>query len=60
MKLKPCPFCGEQPNYSASCQDEFKGWCSIYCGCGANMSGYETKNEVSDAWNKRISNVNKN
>jgi Lar family restriction alleviation protein len=55
-KLKPCPFCGSKPNYSASCYDKYKGYCSIYCPtCGAGMSGYESKNEVLIAWNRRAS-----
>jgi Lar family restriction alleviation protein len=52
-KLKPCPFCGKKPNYSASCQDGYTGRCSIYCSCGASMNGYETKAEVLKTWNTR-------
>ena len=52
-ELRECPFCGSKPTYTASCRDGFIGTCSIYCQCGAGMSGYETKGEVKKAWNTR-------
>jgi len=58
IELLPCPFCGNRPNYSASIQDKYGGYCSIYCRiCGAGVSGYDTKNSVLKAWNTRSSPV---
>ena len=59
--IKPCPFCGDRPNYEDSdfcypSNREGTLWsahcCAGGCGCGASMLG-QTKQEAIDNWNNR-------
>ncbi len=49
MKLKPCPFCGQQPKSWWDIQDK-EGY-NIYC-CYINISKIY-KEEAEKAWNSR-------
>ena len=46
-KLKPCPFCGGEAHFVNN-----DNW--IACGdCGAETSYFDTKEEATEAWNRR-------
>lgn len=56
MKLKPCPFCGEQK--SLSCKNDYNRTSMfryfIYCPeCNAEGPARDTKRKAVNNWNKR-------
>ncbi len=69
LKLKPCPFCGEELavvskitegcfiKYQIVCDDSSyrKGaYDGVYVyGCGGSTGYYDTRSEAIDAWNTR-------
>lgn len=69
IKLKPCPFCGEEfavvskisdgclKKYQIVCDDSSMRKCAcegVYVyGCGGSTGYYETRAEAIDAWNTR-------
>lgn len=59
-KLKPCPFCGEEPYLQFRESDktlldvEFYVECANpYCGVEPVTSGFETEEDAIAAWNRR-------
>lgn len=56
-KLKPCPFCGGEAEYSEHIGANLR-FCSVKCGCGACRVG-RTKEEAIMSWNKRTYDVGK-
>ena len=53
--LKPCPFCGQEPEVGSLGGDK-ENWC-IWCVCGiptveTGING-ETLDEIKTAWNNR-------
>jgi Lar family restriction alleviation protein len=63
MKLKPCPFCGENPVMYPLTPEATKRWAEIWCinvNCPTkpHLTKYgntleESKEMASEAWNKR-------
>jgi len=54
MKLLPCPFCGEQPEYIKYPPDNTDNERHfIECDCGATMKRF-TKEQVYKFWNTRV------
>ncbi len=65
-EIKPCPFCGETPEYDDATwfdTDCITKWGFLECACGARgpdiRTGYENlphwKDDAIKAWNKRSS-----
>lgn len=75
IKLKPCPFCGEEfavvlkvldgcfNKYQVVCDDSSwrKGACDgVYVyGCGSHTGYHATRSEAIDAWNTRANDSSK-
>jgi hypothetical protein len=59
IKLKPCPFCGGQPNSGnlfcdGTSPTQFEPICWIEC-CGfSNHSSYKDRGKLMEAWNRRV------
>ena len=51
-KLKPCPFCGGEPELKKT-----GAWRWIECKCGVNTEWELDKKKVIDIWNRRVSDV---
>ncbi len=59
-KLKPCPFCGNEPTIIV--RKEKDGWrdrYSVLCdyehgGCGAESGWYHHETEAVESWNARV------
>jgi Lar family restriction alleviation protein len=60
MKLKPCPFCGEEMNAEFDIGIKYWGILPeklyyIHCGCCGGRAGIrDTKQEAVESWNRRI------
>ena len=60
-KLKPCPFCGNEPTIVVrKGKDGWRDRYSILCdyehgGCGAESGWYHYKSEAIESWNHRVS-----
>ena len=58
-KLKPCPFCGNEPTIVIrKGKDGWRDRYSVLCdyehgGCGAESGWYHYESEAIEAWNKR-------
>lgn len=50
QKLKPCPFCGEEPTLHES---HFLMWIAQCGNCGATRMGL-TAGEAIESWNRRV------
>ncbi len=48
-ELLPCPFCGS----SVAKLVMAGGYWKIRCDCGANLSGYATRQYAANIWNRR-------
>ena len=59
MELKPCPFCGEDPQViRIKGKDGWRDRFTVRCpydhgGCGAEGGMYHYEEEAVEAWNKR-------
>lgn len=52
--LKPCPFCGMDAKIIHEADDDGDQFYYVYClGCDAETAGYETREEATNAWNRR-------
>lgn len=60
-KLKPCPFCGNRPEwqYLRSTQNKKLFWIDLVCECGATVGiierlpKYKGSTMVAKLWNRR-------
>lgn len=55
-ELKPCPFCGSEPNIGSLGGDgeNWAIWCPA-CGCACVETDHETtKEDIIRAWNGRV------
>ena len=58
-KLKPCPFCGNEPTIIVrKGKDGWRDRYSVLCdyehgGCGAESGWYHYESEAIEAWNRR-------
>ena len=52
MELKPCPFCGEEAEALHYEDDGYLPRCTVCNGMIEHW--FETEEEASEAWNKRI------
>lgn len=51
MKLKPCPFCGEE--LPQLYETDHAGW-AVFCqGCRLEVVSELDRHELIDAWNQR-------
>jgi len=55
MKLKPCPFCGEQvyPYEVSEDLNDKNPKHTLYC-CDFQFHEFDTLKELIEAWNKRV------
>ena len=59
MELKPCPFCGEEPQViRIKGKDGWRDRFTVRCpydhgGCGAEGGMYHSEAEAVEAWNRR-------
>jgi len=67
MKLKPCPFCGNIPEFK-NVSENFGGYSingfEIYCQCGIKTANKiysydgkteeDLKNKLTEIWNRRV------
>ena len=59
-KLKPCPFCGNEPTIIVrKGKDGWRDRYSVLCdyehgGCGAESGWYHYETEAVESWNKRV------
>lgn len=57
--LKPCPFCGENGQYTSSSggcdeEDEYPVKYNVGCrNCGASSGFYDKKEDAAESWNER-------
>lgn len=55
VKLKPCPFCGETPLLeNTGINEKWSSWALNCIGCCASVGSFVKKEEVIEAWNKRV------
>ena len=57
IKLKPCPFCGNEVVLGGGEDNELIGepYYYVFCGkCGGSQYGRNTKEEVVESWNQRV------
>ncbi|NCC65544.1 MAG: hypothetical protein EOM15_12895 [Spirochaetia bacterium] len=52
MEIKPCPFCGRQPEIT---QDKWGGWIAVCDGESHNVTcgSFMAKEQAIEEWNKR-------
>ena len=59
-ELKPCPFCGGEPNLIVEKYPDGKDYCvkciNLVCLCNPETVHYDTKEEAEEAWNVRADN----
>ena len=57
IELKPCPFCGEKANieindtFFMGLEPKYMAMCTW---CSGNSGWYETDEEATEAWNRRV------
>lgn len=55
-KLKPCPFCGDDPSYEGLIGEGpyYFVLCSRADSCGAETNAFHSQEEAVRAWNLRL------
>ena len=55
MKLKNCPFCGNEKAFEARHCDNRLYKFMIECNnCLCSMGGFKTRKQAREAWNRRV------